>query len=441
MYFDKYNITKEYKKNLDELPALVDWARERGVDFILVGLIGLTVMINFNAALSLLGETLYNAIASPTFCVLPLFILMGAFASRGGFAELAYSNVHKIFAKIPGALAIATSIGCAVFASICGSTIATATIFGRLAYPEMKRYKYNTSYSLGAIACSGSFACMIPPSGMFILFAIFTEQSVGKLFLAGIIPGILTAVIYALNMFIRAKLYPQLAPIHPEELKITKKDRAKAFVGLWPIMLLASLVIGGIYTGIFTANEAGAVGAIGALLFGLVYGKLRKIEPIRESLRETARTTAMLFFIIVAAMYFSRFLAMTRVPTDLANFLASWDVHRHIVFICVIAVWFLLGTVIYQAAVFALTLPIIFPVLVNLGYEPIWICVIAMKLNEIAGITPPVGVNAFALAGVTNSRVEQVFKGVLPFIACDIIVVLMLFMWPQIALWLPNNMM
>ncbi len=411
-----------------------------GVDFILVGLIGLSLLVNTHAAMSLLGETLYNAIASPTFCVLPLFILMGAFASRGGFAELAYANVHKICARLPGALAIATSFGCAVFASICGSTIATATIFGRLAYPEMKRYNYDTSYSLGAIACSGSFACMIPPSGMFILFAIFTEQSVGKLFLAGILPGILTAIVYSLSMYLRAKLYPHLAPVHPEEFKVTPRDRGKAFIGLWPIVLLSSIVIGGIYTGIFTANEAGAVGAMGTLIFGLIYGKLRRIEPIRSSLRETARTTAMLFFIIIAAMYFSRFLAMTRVPTDLATFLAGWHVHRHIVFACVIAVWFLLGMVIYQAAVFALTLPIIFPVLVSLGYEPIWICVIAMKLNEVAGITPPVGINAFALAGVTDSRVEQVFKGVLPFILCDVIVIIMLFMWPQIALYLPEHM-
>ena len=411
-----------------------------GVDFLLVGMIGLTLLINFNAALSLLGETLYNAIASPTFCVLPLFILMGAFASRGGFAELAYANVHKICARLPGALAIATSFGCAIFASICGSTIATATIFGRLAYPEMKRYKYDTNYSLGAIACSGSFACMIPPSGMFILFAIFTEQSVGKLFLAGVFPGLLTAVVYAASMCIRAKMFPHLAPIHPDEFKVTPKDRAQAFVGLWPIMLLSFMVIGGIYTGIFTANEAGAVGALGTLIFGLIQGKLRSMDPIRSSLRETARTTAMLFFIIIAAMYFSRFLAMTRVPTDLATFLANWEVHRHIVFMCVLAVWFLLGMVIYQAAVFALTLPIIFPVLVGLGYEPIWICVIAMKLNEIAGITPPVGINAFALAGVTDSKVEQVFKGVIPFIFCDVLVIVILFMWPQIALWLPNNM-
>ncbi|MGE4299081.1 MAG: TRAP transporter large permease [Desulfovibrionaceae bacterium] len=410
------------------------------LDFILVGVLGLTIIINFQAAMSLLGETLYNAIASPTFCVLPLFILMGAFASRGGFAELAYTNVHTICARLPGALAIATSFGCAVFASICGSTIATATIFGRLAYPEMKRYNYDKSYSLGAIACSGSFACMIPPSGMFILFAIFTDQSVGKLFLAGILPGIVTAIVYAASMYLRAKMHPKLAPIHAEERLVTPRQRVKAGFMLWPILLLASLVIGGIYTGMFTANEAGAVGAFGALAFGVIYGRLRKIEPIRSSLRETASTTAMLFFIIIAAMYFSRFLTVTRIPTDLANFLASWNVHRHIVFTAVIGVWFFLGMIIYQAAVFALTLPIIFPVLVSLGYDPIWICVVAMKLNEIAGITPPVGINAFALAGVTDSRVEDVFKGVLPFILCDLIVIVMLFLWPGMATFLPDHM-
>ncbi len=411
-----------------------------GTDFLLVGMLGLTLALDFEAATSLLGETLYNSIATPAFCVLPLFILMGAFASRGGFAELAYTSVHKILARLPGALAIATSFGCAIFASICGSTIATATIFGRLAFPEMTRYNYKKSFSLGAIACSGSFACLIPPSGMFILFAIFTDQSVGKLFLAGILPGILTAIVYALAMYLLAKFRPGLAPIHPDEYKVTKKDRAKAAVNLWPILLLSGSVMGGIYTGIFTANEAAAIGAAGALIFGVANGTLRKIGPVRESLMETARTTAMLFFIIIAALYFSRFLAITRIPNELADFLASWNASREVVFACVIAVWFALGMLIVQAAVFAMTLPIIFPVLVGLGYDPIWICVVAMKLNEIAGITPPVGINAFALAGVTNSRVEDVFKGVFPFIVCDVIVIVLLFMFPEIATYLPNTM-
>lgn len=406
---------------------------QMGVDFFIVAVIGLSVILNFDAACSLLGETLYTAIASPSFCVLPLFILMGAFASRGGFAKLAYESAHTILARVPGALAIATTFGCAMFASICGSSMATATIFGHLAFPEMQKFGYKRTFSLGSIACSGGFACMIPPSGMFILFAIFTNQSVGKLFLAGILPGILSAVVFATVMFLMAKFGKNVAPIHPDEYKVTMQDRVRASFEIWPIAILAAVVIGGIYTGLFTSNEAAAVGAVGTLIFGLLNGELRKKGMINASLRETARSTALMFIIIIASMYFSRFLALTRIPTDLSNFLVSWDVSPHVVFLAVIAVWFILGMLIAQAAVFAMTLPVIFPVLVNLGYDPIWICVIAMKLNEIAGVTPPVGINSFALAGVTNSKVEEVFAGTWPFVACDLIIIVILCMFPQIA--------
>ncbi len=411
-----------------------------GVDFFLIAVVGLTIIINFGAACSLLGETLFNAIASPSFCVLPLFILMGSFAARGGFARLAYESVHTMLARLPGSLAIATTFGCAFFASICGSTIATATIFGKLAFPEMERYGYKKTFALGSIGCSGSFACMIPPSGMFILFAIFTDQSVGKLFLAGIFPGIITAFVYASCMFLMARFGKNVAPMHPNELTVRMKDRVAASFRLWPIIILATLVMGGIYTGIFTSNEAAAVGAAGTLIFGLANGELKKKGSILGSLRETARSSAMLFLIIIASMYFSRFLAMTRIPMDLANFLTHWNVSPHVVFFCIIAVWFVLGMLIAQAAVFAMTLPVLFPVLVAFGYDPIWICVVAMKLNEIAGVTPPVGINSFALAGVTNSRVEDVFAGTWPFIICDLIVVGILFLFPQIATFLPYSM-
>jgi len=411
-----------------------------GVDFFLVGFVGLAIIINFDAACSLLGETLYSSMASPSFCVLPLFMLMGAFASRGGFAKLAYEGAHAILARLPGALAIATALGCGVFAAICGSSMATATIFGRLAFPEMQRYGYKRSFALGSIGSCGSFACMIPPSGMFILFAIFTDQSVGKLFLSGIIPGLITILVYSTCMFLMAKYGKDVAPVHPDEYKITPRDRVRASLKLWPILLLAFVVMGGIYTGIFTSNEAAAVGAVGTLLFGLINGELRKKGMINESLRETARSSAMLFILIVASMYFSRFLAMTRIPNDIANFLVTWDVSPHVVLLCVIAVWFALGMLIAQAAVFAMTLPIIFPVLVSLGYDPLWICVIAMKLNEIAGVTPPVGITAFALAGVTKSRPEEVFAGCWPFIVCDLIVVAILFCCPELVTLLPNSM-
>lgn len=423
------------------LLALLFCGVQMGVDFFFIGFIGLTIILNFNAACTLLGETLYNAVASPSFCVLPLFILMGSFASRGGFAKLAYESAHIMLARIPGALVIATTMGCAIFSSICGSTIATATIFGRLSFPEMIRYGYKRTYALGSIACAGSLACLIPPSGMFILFAIFTDLSVGKLFLAGILPGFLTAAVYAACALLMARFGKNVAPIHPEEYKITTRQRVKATINLWPIIILAVVVMGGIYTGIFTANEAAAVGAIGTLAFGLINGELRKKGQINSALRETARSASMLFIIIIGSMYFSRFLALTRIPTELANFLVTWNVSPYTVFFLVIAVWFILGMLIAQAAVFAMTLPIIFPVLVSMNFDPLWICVVAMKLNEIAGVSPPVGINSFALAGVTNSKVEEVFIGVWPFILCDFIVIAILFMFPSIATIIPNSML
>ena len=413
---------------------------QMGIDFIIVGFVGLSAIIGIEASCSLLGETLYNAVASPTFCVLPLFILMGAFASRGGFAKLAYESVHTILARVPGALAIATTFGCAFFGAICGSTIATATIFGHLAYPEMKKYGYDKRFSLGAIACSGGFAAMIPPSGMFILFAIFTDLSVGELFLAGIFPGFLSACVFTVYMLIAAK-FGNVAPIHPDEYKVTIVNRIQASLNLWPILGLSFIVMGGIYTGIFTSNEAAAVGAIGTLIFGLANGTLRKQGEINKCLRDTARSTAMLFIIIIASMYFSRFLAITRIPTELANFLVSWNVSPNIVFFAVIVVWGILGMLVAQAAVFAMTLPVIFPVLVELGFDPIWICVVAMKLNEIAGVSPPVGINSFALAGATNERVSDVFIGTVPFIICDLAVVVILCFFPQIATFLPYSML
>ncbi len=412
------------------------------IDFLAVGMVGVTLLLGIDACISLTGETMYYAIATPTFCVLPLFILMGAFASRGGFAERAYRSVHTIAARLPASLAIATSFGSAAFASICGSSLATATIFGKIAFPEMRRYNYDRAFALGSIASSGTFACMIPPSGMFILFAIFTEQSVGKLFMAGIVPGILTAIVYAISMFLRAKMNPKLAPMVPSEREVTLRDRGKAVIGIWPILFLGSIVIGGIYSGMFTSTEAGAAGAVGTLVFGLWYGKLRDFKEIRAALRESAHTTSMLFFIIVTALFFSRFLAVTRIPFELADFLQSWPVPPIVILGCILGLWMILGMLVVQAAVFALTLPILFPVVVGLGYDPIWFCVIAMKMNEIAGVTPPVGLNAFGLAGAAGegTTVEDVFRGVWPFIICDIIVLILLFTFPQLVLFLPNTM-
>ncbi len=415
------------------------------VAFLVVGLGGTYLLTSFRATLGLGGETMFNFLAIPTFTVLPMFMLMGALAAHGGFARTAFESVHTICARLPASLAIASAFGSAIFGAICGSTIATAAIFGRLAYPSMRQYNYDKRFALGSIASAGTFACMIPPSGMFIIFSMFTGISIVELFFSGFIPGILTAIVYAISMYVRAKRNPALAPITEKELSVRMPQRIGAAVQLWPILLLATVVLGGLYAGLFTATEAGAVGALGALILGFVTGGLRKFSQINESMREAARATTMILFIVVTAMVFSRFLAITQLPTRVADFLLTWQVHPYVAVAFILVIWFFLGMFMNQTSIFALTLPVLFPIIVKLGINPIWFCIVAMKLNEIAAVSPPVGMNVFGLVGsvreVEEVSVEDAYMGCLPFLLCDLIVLALLFIFPVIATFLPDLMM
>ncbi|MFM2476057.1 TRAP transporter large permease [Celerinatantimonas sp. MCCC 1A17872] len=412
------------------------------LSFIITGFVGIFLLLNTHVATALLGETAYSAIASPTFTVLPLFVLMGSFAASSGFAEQAYRGIHKLIGTVPGSLAVATAFASAAFSTVCGSSLATASVFGRIAYPEMRRYGYEKKFSLGSIACSGSLAAMIPPSGMFILFSIFTDVPVGKLFMAGVLPGILTAVAYVVVIFVKAKRNPEIAPTPKYEKKPDVKTRMTGFIDLWQLMVLAGVVLGGMYSGLFTATEAGAVGAFGALLMGAIRGPLRSIKTMRESLRESAGVTTTLFFIIIGALFFSRFLGLTRIPLDISHYLVASGMPGWVIMALVLVIWFLMGMIIVPAAAFALTLPIIFPIITQLGYNPIWFCIIAMKMAEIAGVTPPVGLNAFALGSAAGKevKVSEVFAGVWPFVASDLVVLAILLAFPTISTWLPTTM-
>jgi len=260
--------------------------------------------------------------------------------------------------------------------------------------------------------------------------------------MAGIFPGILTAAVYTISMIARATLNPALAPRAAFEKDVVAKNRLAATKDLWEIILLGVVVIGGIYTGTLTPIGAGAIGTLGAFFIGFTRGPLRSFAANRRALRDTANTAAMLFFMIITALFFSRFLALTRIPMSLAAFLQSWDVHPHVILAAVFILWIFLGMIMAQAAVFALTLPILFPVIVKLGYDPIWFCVVAMKFNEIAGVSPPVGLNVFSLAGSIDdeTQVEVIYRGVYPFVLCDLLVLGLLFLFPSIATWLPGKL-
>lgn len=410
--------------------------------FILSGLIISTLLIGPKSALSLLGQVSYFSVASPTWACIPLFILMGSFAATGGYARRAYNGVYALSSGLRGSLGVATCFACAVFGAISGSSIATTAIFGKMALPEMNRLGYDKSFSTGCIASAGTFASMIPPSMMMIIYALFTQQSVAKLFAAGIIPGFLTAAVYSLSIIYRVKKNPRLAPLVSAERPLTSGEKWREAWQMWPVIVIALIVLGGIYSGFFTPTEAAAAGALITLLFGWVQGSFRRLDVVISAMKESANTTAMLFLINIGALFFSRVLAITRLPTELTLLLQHLEVPRFYILLGVLVIMFFLGMIMVPVGIYALTLPIVFPILVNLGYDPIWFGVIALKLTEIGAITPPVGLNVYAMKGVIprdyNISLEDIFKGIWPFCLCDIVVLGSLIIFPEIATWLPN---
>jgi len=413
-------------------------------NFFIVGFFGITAILGFNRAVSILGQSLYHTVAVPTWAALPLFILMGALASKGGFASKAYKNFNKALLGLPGALGVTTCFACAAFGVISGSAAATAAIFGKIAYPEMKRYGYEKTFAVATIASAGTFAAMIPPSGLMVVYCLLTEQSIGRLFAAGFIPGSITAMVYAISIMYRAKYNPKLVKkpldIDDDLEKINFSSRIKALLNTWPVLLIGFLVVGGILSGMFTPTEGAAVGCVSTFILAFLQGYFRNKEDIIESLKQSASTTSMLFIIIIGALFFSRFIAYTRIPSILTSWVISLHIPGVLVLTGVLLVWFVLGMIIIPDAIFALTIPLMFPVIVNLGYDPIWFGIVTIKLSEIANVTPPVGLNLFTIQGAVGRdvKIHEIYNGIWPFVLCDVIVLILIILFPQIVLWLPN---
>jgi C4-dicarboxylate transporter, DctM subunit len=425
------------------LVGLMGLGLQIGLAFLLSGFVTSVILLGFKSAVSLLGQSSYFSVASPTWACIPLFILMGSFAASGGYAERAYRGVYALTRRVNGALAVATCFGCALFGAISGSSIATTAIFGKMALPEMNRLGYDKGLSSACIASAGTFASMIPPSMMMIIYALFTQQSVGKLFAAGIIPGFLTALVYSLSIIYRVRRNPKLAPPPPPaDVRISAREKWREAGRAWPVLLIAMIVLGGIYSGMFTPTEAAAAGALVTLVFGFLQGSLVKFSVITGAMKESANTTAMLFLINIGALFYSRILAVTRLPTELTTALMAAEVSTFTILLGVLLIMFLLGMIMVPIGIYALTLPIVFPMLVKLGYDPIWFGVVALKLTEIGAVTPPVGLNVFAMKGVLpreyNVSLEDIYRGVWPFVLCDLAILALLIGFPQIATWLPE---
>lgn len=414
-----------------------------GLAFILVSFATVLLLMGFDPAVSFLGQTMYHSIASPNWCSIPLFILMGAFAAVAGFGKAIYDGLYKLTRRWPGSLAVATCFGSALFGAISGSSLANTAIFGKLVLPEMDRYKYDRSFAAACVASAGTFANMIPPSINFVIFALFTEQSIARLFAAGVIPGIFTALVYAASIFIRVKRNPHLAPEAEVHGKLSFREKMECYKKMMPIGLVILVTFGGIYGGVFSPTEAAAAGCLITLIVGWFQGSIKKFGDLREPLRESANTTAMLFIINVGALFFSRFFALTDIPTELAMLVQGWDVPRWVILFGILVVYFLLGMIMVEIGIYALTLPIFMPIILSLGYDPIWFGVVVLKLSEIAAITPPVGLNVYMAKAVAGKNVslEDIFRGIWPFCLCDIIVLIVLILFPQLSLWLPNLLM
>jgi C4-dicarboxylate transporter DctM subunit len=410
------------------------------IAFFAVGLVIISLMVGIGPAIAMIGETLYHGIATSTYAVLPLFILMGSLAARAGFAKDAYDATQVWLGKVPGSVAVATCWANAAFGAVSGSSLAAAAVFGRIALPEMQRLKYDKAFSLGCIASAGTFACMIPPSGVLIVLAIITDQSIGLLFMAGILPGLFTAMIYSLSIIYRSVKNPKLAPRVSDVPTYTLKEKLKYSVRIWPIALLVIVVLGGIYSGIFTPTEAAAAGVLITFIIGIFRGSLGKISVIRESLKESAKTSSMIFAIMVGALYYGRVLGITRLPSTLTTFIIDMEIGPIMVTILILLVLFFLGMFMNASAFFMFSFPIFFPVIIRLGINPVWFCIVAMKMAEIGAVTPPVGLNAYSLKGVAGKdvSVEDVFSGVFPFIVADFAVIIFLYLFPQIVTFLPD---
>lgn len=414
-----------------------------GLAFILVSFCTVLFLMGFDPAVSFLGQTMYHSIAGPNWCSIPLFILMGAFAAVAGFGKMIYDGLYKLTRRWPGSLAVATCFGSAIFGAISGSSLANTAIFGKLVLPEMERYKYDRTFAVACVASAGTFANMIPPSINFVIYALFTEQSIARLFAAGVVPGIFTALVYAASIFIRVKRNPHLAPKAETHEKLSFKEKAECYRKMTPIGIVVLVTFGGIYSGVFSPTEAAAAGCAITLIVGWFQGTVKKFSDLREPLRESANTTAMLFIINVGALFFSRFFALTDIPTELAMLVQGWDVPRSVILFGILVVYFLLGMIMVEIGMYALTLPIFMPIIISLGYDPIWFGVIVLKLSEIAAITPPVGLNVYMAKAVAGKEIslEQIFRGIWPFCLCDIVVLIILILVPQITLWLPNLLM
>jgi C4-dicarboxylate transporter, DctM subunit len=403
----------------------------------LVGFAGIGLTRGWQPALASAAQVVYETGFAYTLSVIPLFILMGNFVARAGLAHELFQAAYAFIGHVRGGLAHATVAACAGFGAICGSSIATAATMSKVAYPSMRRLGYSDSLSTGVMAAGGTLGIMIPPSTIMVIYGIVTETHIGKLFAAGIIPGLLTAAMLMLTVTLVTGRDPEHAP--PGE-RHSWKQRWHALRGIWGVVVLVLVVLGGIYGGFFTATEGAGFGAAGAFLFALLRGRLTW-AGLLEVLVESARTTAMLFTLLIAATLFANFVNFTTLPGDLKEWITHLGLSPTMVVVAMMAIYVVLGTVMEELTMVLLTIPLFFPIVTSLGFDPIWFGVLIVMIVQIGLISPPVGMNLFVLnALLPRVGLGNIFRGCWPFVAAMLLVLALLIAFPQLSLWLPSLM-
>ena len=403
----------------------------------IVGVVGMGFMRGWQPALASSAQVVHETGFAYTLSVIPLFILMGNFVAKAGLAHELFRAAYVFIGHLRGGLAHATIAACAGFGAICGSSIATAATMSKVAYPSMKKLGYSDSLSTGVIAAGGTLGIMIPPSTIMVIYGIVTETHIGRLFAAGVIPGLLTAILLMLAVLVVTSADPEHAP--PGE-RSSWPQRWAALRGIWGVLLLVIVVLGGIYGGVFTATEGAGIGASGAFLFALARGALGW-RSLLDVLVESARTTAMLFALLIAATIFANFVNFTSMPGELKDWITHLGLSPVMVVAAMMVIYVLLGTVMEELTMVLLTIPLFFPNVTALGFDPVWFGVLIVMVIQIGLVSPPVGMNLFVLnALLPHVGLGTIFKGVWPFVLVQIVMLAILVAFPVLSLWLPSFM-
>ena len=404
---------------------------------ILVGTLGIASIAGWNAAISTLSSEPFIIAGSVPLIIIPLFVFMGNLATLSGMSRDLYAAAYSWFGHMRGGLASATITACAGFAALSGSSVASAVTMGQVALPEMKRFGYGARLSTGCVAAGGTLGILIPPSTGFIVYAILTETSIGKLFLAGMLPGILLALLFILTIIVTTRLNPELGPPGPVR---TLSDRLTSSAKAVPMLGIVLVTIGGIYSGIFTVSEASGIGALLALLFAL-YRRTLTWRTLQTALLNTMHTTAFVFLIIIGAHVFAPFLALSEIPQNLGAGIAALDLGRYGILAIILVCYIILGTFMEGFAILVLTLPIVDPLIRDFGFDPIWFGVVMVIVLEMGLISPPVGVNVFVVKGIAKDvPMGEIFKGILPFWLAMMVCLVLIVIFPEIAMFLPETM-